>query len=224
MIDPNIKNPVSLSDSLFVWSTCVDGEYSEILKGFNKIFNLKQGVSMVRLLSDNCNIGISFGCKTADPDFIPKLLSESKLIGDFLQYVQTELSDIITEIERQPFSLHQKENSEWTAVEDGAFRLEQESREELLLLMGRVSEEDLWLRDVRLTQRQSQCAALYLRGLSGINIARLLGISHDAVKKHFELIKKKLSAQKKTDLIRKLSMLKDLGRLTCEYINLQETV
>jgi len=220
LMDPNVKSPIALNDGIFIWNVCATGDYAEILKAFNQIFGLKQGISIVKLLSDKSNIGVSFGCKTTELEFIPRLLRESHLVRNFLNYLQKELADIIRELEKNSFKLLQYKKEDWHANHEKSLKLSSYQRESLLLLMGNISKNDLKMKELTLTQRQSQCAALYLRGLSVKNIANRMGISYDVVKEYFQLIKKKLQVNNKSELLQKLKILKELELLPSEYINL----
>ena len=221
LLDPNVIDPETLCNRFFVWSTCDNDNYSEILSGFSKFFQLKQGASIARLMPDKSNIGISFGCNKSDPGFIPKLLNESKLVNSFFIYLQKELADVIEDIERHPFNSNQYKKNDFLVEEGSGFRLEMNRRKDLLLLMGCLSKEDEWLANITLTQRQSQSAVLYLQGLTVEDISKQLNISYDAVKDQMEWTKKKLRVRKKRDLIKNLSILSELGLLSYENIKLR---
>ena len=60
------------------------------------------------------------------------------------------------------------------------------------------------LADIEFTSREQSVIPLLLRGLTAKEIGRLLGISYRTVEEYLDVLKKKLHARNKAELILKL--------------------
>ncbi len=203
----------SIHADIFVWSTCQKREYTEILSGFSRHFQVDQGASFSRYLQNGERFRVAFGGASSQKYMIPKLLSEQEIVQQFIQYLNEEFKAIESQLMKSSFKLSHVCNTTQRKIDQSKLQIQPKQREELLLQMKRVSEEDQWLKSISLTDKQSQCASLYLKGMSTEQIAYSMQTTNSAIKAHIRGIKKKLHVDKKFDLLQKLYQLNCYKRL-----------
>ncbi len=207
--NPFLRNPKHLPEGVFFSENIREERYLESKNQARK-FGIGDSILMASKIEGKWE-GFSFNLKAIDEN-CALLMNELPLLKQFCREFKQKARKAILDLAAEPIDLLTLIGEAYHQPSITSPYLSQRKRAKLL--------SQLQIPIPHLSKREKECLILYLQGETARSIGAYLSLSHRTVEDYLENIKNKLNCFDKTELLKKGTVLQDLGLLSPYFLRL----
>jgi len=205
--DPHFAESKNFSSGLAFWFTQSDLDYqNKLIHDGRRFFDMGHGFTYVTKGTDGNCYAYLIASSQFNSHFYNKVINNMYLVKKFIKYIHDEAKPVFNTLDEHSINCEDLKGRE--ALKNQIPIVSQNlNSQNLITYMKAQGLLNQHIKDLQLTNREKECAKLFVKGKTAKETAATLGISPRTVEDHLNSTKYKLRCELKKDMKDILNMI-----------------